>query len=378
MSNQIRLCGPTPQILVCAALVLIGADVPGSAQSPSAAGATSSQHELSRTEHSLDLEGNIVPGAYTMTIEVGTPPQTFEVVVDTGSANLVLLGDSSLCDNCGDEVGQSLYSPSKSSTAQLSNTSLTLHYGSGSLQAREVSDKVSVEGLPPIDYTFSVMTHQAGIQNILGLAYKAVAKPEGNPLTPYFDELVQQAGIADELSLTLCTEGTSKITFGASDVQVTNYLDLVEEKWYVVSLSKMQVKGGKRLGRFSAPAVVDSGTTDLLVPASMHGKMLKALAPVAKQNGIDLSHELIRTSAGVIDQFPVFQIVAKDADGGKITLDIAPRTYFRAVGTVGYTLAIGAMNTGQVLLGKVFMENYAVVFDRANKRIGLGSNEACQ
>ncbi len=36
------------------------------------------------------------------------------------------------------------------------------------------------------------------------------------------------------------------------------------------------------------------------------------------------------------------------------------------------------MNTGQVLLGKVFMENYFVVFDRANKRIGLGSNEACQ
>ncbi len=95
----------------------------------------------------------------------------------------------------------------------------------------------------------------------------------------------------------------------------------------------MQVKGGKRLGRFSAPAVVDSGTTDLLVPASMHRRILKALRPIAEKNGIDLSHQLIRTSVDVIDQFPVLQIVAKNTDGEKITLDISPRTYLRAVGS---------------------------------------------
>ncbi len=378
MRTEQRLRASTLQILVCAVFIHLGLGIPGAAQSSSATGGRSSEHELRRTEHSLDLEGNVVPGAYTMAIEVGTPPQSFEVVVDTGSANLILLGDSSLCDNCAEEVGRSLYSPSKSSTAQLSDTSLTARYGSGSLEARQVLDKVAVGGQPPIDYTFAVMTHQAGIQNILGLAYKAVAMPEGTPLTPYFDELVQQTGIANEFSLMLCTEGSSKIKFGAAGVQVSQYLDLVEEKWYVVSLSKMQIKGGKRLGKFSASAIVDSGTTDLLVPASMHGKILRSLAPIAEKNGIDLSHQLIRTSADVIEQFPVLQIVAQNTDGQKITLDISPGTYFRAVGTVGYTLAIGVMNTGQVLLGKVFMENYYVVFDRANKRIGLGSNEGCQ
>ncbi len=355
-----------------------GSSVPGFAQSPGTTGGSTVEHQLTRRGHSLDLEGNVVPGAYTMTIEAGTPPQTFEVVVDTGSSNLILLGDRSLCDNCGDEIGQDLYSPSKSSTAWLSDTDFTVRYGSGSLQAREVRDTVTVGSLPPIDATFAVMTHQAGIRNILGLAYEAVAQPEGKPLTPYFDQLVQRTDVANEFSMLLCTEGTSKITFGASDNQVSQYLDLVEEKWYVVALSKMQVKGGKRLGKFGARAIVDSGTTDLLVPAKMHGKILKALAPVAKKNGIDLSHQLIRTSAKVIDQFPVFQLVADNAQGQTITLDVAPRTYFRAVGSVGYTLAIGVMNTGQVLLGKVFMENYHVVFDRANKRIGLGSNEGCQ
>ena len=114
-----------------------------------------------------------------------------------------------------------------------------------------------------------------------------------------------------------------------------------------------------------------------MLPASMRGKILKALTPVAKQNGIDLSDELIRASAAVIDQFPVLQVVADNTEGETITLDVSPRTYFRKVGSVGYTLGIGVMNTGQALLGKAFMENYHVVFDRANKRIGLGSNAGC-
>lgn len=373
MRKRPRVRSLTFQILFCAPLFLVGSSAPGSA-----AGGSSSEHELNRKELSLDLDGKVVYGASTMAIQVGTPPQTFEVVVDTGSSNLILLGDSSLCDNCAAEVGQSVYSPSKSSTAQLNETDFTVHYGSGSLQAREVRDKVAVGSLPPIDYTFAVMTHQAGIQNILGLAYEAVAQPEGNPLTPYFDELVQQAGIANEFSMLLCTEGRSKITLGASDVESSQYFDLVEEKWYVISPKRMQVKGGKRLGRFSAPAVVDSGTTDLLVSASMHGKILRALVPVAKKNGVDLSHELIRTTAEVIAQFPVLQIVAKNTDGEMATLDISPETYFREVATVGYTLAISVTNTANVLLGEVFMENYHVVFDRANKRIGLGSNDGCQ
>ena len=377
MRESPRSCSLTLRILFFA-LLFVGSSVPGSTRSSEAAGGSSSEHELSRKELSLDLEGKVVAGAYTMAIQVGTPPQTFEVVVDTGSSNLILLGDSSLCDNCAEEVGQSVYSPSKSSSAQLSDTEFTIHYGMGSLQAREVRDKVSVGSLPPIEYTFAVMTHQAGIQNILGVAYAAVAQPTGKPLTPYFDGLVHQTGIANEFSMLLCTEGKSKITLGASDVQVSQYIDLVEEKWYVISPQKMQVKGGKRLGRFSTRAVVDSGTTNLLVSASMHGKILKALAPVAKKNGIDLSHQLIRTTAEVIDQFPVFQIVAKNTEGEKITLDIAPGTYFREVGSVGYTLGIAVTNTDKVLLGEVFMENYYVVFDRANKRIGLGSNEACQ
>ncbi len=360
------------------ALMLAGTGAPGSAQSSGTGGAGSSEHELTRKGLTLDLDSKIVYTAMTMAIQAGTPPQSFEVVVDTGSSNLILLGDSSLCDNCGAEARETLYNPSKSSTAELSDTAFTVQYGSGSLKAREVRDKVAVGSRPPIDYTFAVMTHQAGVQNILGLAYAAVAQPENSPLTPYFDALVDQTGIANEFSIRLCGEGTSTITLGAADIEVSQYVNIVEEKWYVIPATKMKVKGGKALGKFSTPVVVDSGTTNLMVPARMHGKIMKALAPTAQKNGIDFSHQLIRTSADVIDQFPVLQVIAKNTAGATINLDVAPGTYFRPVGTIGYTLGISIMNTGQALLGEVFMENYTVVFDRANKRIGFGSNAGCQ
>ncbi|MEM7352173.1 MAG: pepsin-like aspartic protease [Acidobacteriota bacterium] len=376
MKEQPRFDPRTLSILLCSSLFLCASSLLAAPQGSGAAAGSSSEHSLSRKGHSLDLEGNFVPGTYTMALQAGTLAQSFDVVVDTGSANLILLGDSALCDNCADAVGQS-YDPSKSSTAQLGETTFSVHYGEGSLEAREVSDKVALGSLSPIDYNFAVMTHQAGIHNTLGVTYKAVAQPQGKPLTPYLDELVQQTGMADEFSMLLCIEGQSKITFGASDVEVSNYTDIVEEKWYVVAPSKMQVKGGKRLGKFSARAVVDSGTTELLVPASMNAKILRALQPVAQKNNLDLSHALFETSAEVIAQFPVLQVVIENSEGQKINLDIAPQTYFGKVATVGYRLLISVMNTGQVILGEVFMQNYHVVFDRANKRIGFGSNAAC-
>ncbi len=378
MRERSRLEARICRILLCCCCFLLASTLHGSGQGSGETAGSASEHPLSRTEHSLDLDGNVVYGAYTLALRAGTPAQTFEVVADTGSANLILLGDSSLCDNCGDEANQSLYSPSKSSTAQLSQTDFSLHYGSGSLQARKVQDQVAVGDLAAIDYTFAVATHQTGIQNILGLAYKAVAQPQGAPLTPYFDQLVAQTGIADVFSMRLCTEGQSKIRFGAAGVEVSDYVDIVEEKYYVIAPSKMQVEGGQHLGRFSVRAVVDSATTGLRVPASIHAKILQALSPVAEKNNVDLSHELIQTSAAVIEKFPVLQVVIKNTHGEEIDLDISPRTYFGKIATVGYRLLIGAMNTEQAILGTTFMENYDVVFDRAGKRIGFGSNAGCQ
>ena len=149
----------------------------------------------------VELSNTVVEGAYTLEVQAGTPPQRFQVVADTGSANLALLGDSSLCGSCGSVVNQTTYDPSQSSTAHLGSPSFSNQYGSGSLKIRPVTDRVTVGGATPFSYTFGVITEQQHMQNILGLAYKTVAAPRSNPQTPFFDALVAEAGIADAFSM---------------------------------------------------------------------------------------------------------------------------------------------------------------------------------
>lgn len=329
------------------------------------------------TSVTLELDPHRVEGAYTMPIEVGTPPQTFQVVVDTGSSNLIFLGPPSLCGNCSQQIGQHPFDPQSSSSATLEETGFSIEYASGSLQAKEVTDRVTVGDLPAIDYTFGMMTSDASIGNILGLAYQSVAQPRHDPPVPFFDELVRQTGIGDQFSILLCGDGKSSITFGESSTEVSAYVPITEERWYVISPQKVQIKGGKSLGKISVPTVVDSGTTELMMPARLHRKFLDALDRVARKRGVSLSGELLKIPDDLIDRFPTFQVVIDDARGRSITLDIAPNTYFEKISTVGYRLLIG-VDDEQLLLGQVFMRNYRVVFDRAGKRIGLGPNDACQ
>jgi len=157
---------------------------------------------------------------------------------------------------------------------------------------------------------------------------------------------------------------------------VSQYLDITEEKWYVISPQRLQTKDGKKLGKFRVPTVVDSGSTDLVVTSAMHEEIMKVLQPIAEKNGVDLSQELIRTTADVIAQFPVLQVLAKNTEGQKITLDIAPDTYFKQAGGAGYILGI-SIREDQTLLGQPFLQNHFVVFDRANKRLGFGPKRGC-
>ena len=384
LGNQLNL---DRQLLTRATLALALASVLGACSATAQGGDTSPPPPSTPTDASttdasttggaatavtLPLDSGVVEGAYTLELEVGDPAQTFHVVVDSGSANLILLGDSSLCDNCSSIPNQKTYDPSKSSTATLHDTEFSIHYGSGELKAREVTDRLTLGSFAPREVTFGVMTHQANIQNILGLAYEAVAQPRSKPLEPFFDGLVSASGIPNAFAMTLCEGSGSQITFGASDPGMAHYLPITEEKWYVVDGKRIEVNG-QSLGTIDIPTVVDSGTTELMVPSALHEQILKALQPTAQKHGLDLSATFVATTSKVIADFPSLQIVVSDSDGQPLSLEIPPQNYFKPAGPSGFLFYVG-INDQEMLLGQVFMKGYDVLFDRANRRIGLGSS----
>merc|ERR1719473_208108 len=96
-------------------------------------------------------------------VSVGTPPQTFNVIYDTGSANLWVPNK---------KVGligllKHKYDSSKSSTYVKNGTEFKIQYGSGPVSGIWSGDKVTIGDLPIKEQAFAEVENAKG----LGLAY---------------------------------------------------------------------------------------------------------------------------------------------------------------------------------------------------------------
>ncbi len=124
---------------------------------------------------------------------IGTPPQEFKVVLDTGSSNLWV--PSSKCTSIACFL-HSKYDSSASSTYKQNGSSFEIRYGSGSLSGFVSSDTLELAGMEIKDQLFAEATEEPGLafafgrfDGILGLGYDTISV---NHITPPFYELINQ------------------------------------------------------------------------------------------------------------------------------------------------------------------------------------------
>ncbi|KAI9360138.1 aspartic peptidase domain-containing protein [Pilaira anomala] len=79
---------------------------------------------------------------YIVNIEIGTPPQSFSVTLDTGSADLWIPGSACPTTECPNGV----FKESESSTYNTLNKKFTLAYGIGNVNGTYATDTVSIGG----------------------------------------------------------------------------------------------------------------------------------------------------------------------------------------------------------------------------------------
>lgn len=79
---------------------------------------------------------------YYATVSVGTPAVDYNMVLDTGSSDMILAVND--CSGCSSSTPG--YSASSSSTSAASSEAFSITYGSGSASGTLVEDTVSIAG----------------------------------------------------------------------------------------------------------------------------------------------------------------------------------------------------------------------------------------
>merc|ERR1712159_229607 len=276
---------------------------------------------------------------------VGTPPQTFNVIFDTGSANLWVpnskVGLRGLMKN--------KYNSAKSSTYVKNGTEFKIQYGSGPVSGIWSEDTFAIGGISAQKQAFAEVEDASG----LGLAY-AIGKFDGNLASPVF-------------AFYLGNNQPGELTIGGTDKSHYtgdfSYVPLKSEDYWRIELDDFKISG--KSVTTTKTAIVDSGTSLLAGPKD-------DVAAIAKSLG----------ATSVMGKEYVFSDCSKGGPDMDITIAGKDYTFKFADYTIqsGSTclfammgIDVPAPNGPLWILGDVFMRKYYTVFDWGNKRLGFAT-----
>ncbi|KAK7499890.1 hypothetical protein BaRGS_00008981 [Batillaria attramentaria] len=338
---------------------------------------------------------------YYLDMDVGTPPKTMQVLVDTGSSNFALAASP-------DPHISHYFNRSQSSTYEPSINTIYVPYTQGEWEGELGTDIVSLDSLPNVTVrpNIAFITSSTGFfikeanwQGIVGLAYRSIARPD--TLEPFWDTVRREAELEDIFSLQLC--GTALSHSPEDPAMVGNlvlggisedlfkgeifYTPIVKEMYYEVVISDIKV-GGDSLAMDCKEynydkTIVDSGTTHLRLPTRVYHAVVKAIQDSLKGSVIAMPQATFWTGDEPLcrivpsDPFSLFpdvsiSLVLSEAHNKYFTLHLSAQHYLRNVDSC-FKFGISPSDSGAVL-GALLMESFFVVFDRKNKQIGFAES----
>ncbi|PYH45423.1 pepsin-like aspartic protease [Aspergillus saccharolyticus JOP 1030-1] len=232
-------------------------------------------NDLSRHDVLVD---NFMNAQYFSEIELGTPPQTFKVVLDTGSSNLWV--PSSECGSIACYL-HNKYDSSSSSTYKKNGSEFAIRYGSGSLSGFVSQDTLTIGDLTIKEQDFAEATQEPGLafafgrfDGILGLGYDTISV---NKIVPPFYNMLKQ-GLLDEPIFAFYLgdankEGdSSEATFGGVDKDhYTGELikiPLRRKAYWEVDLDSIAL-GDDVAELENTGVILDTGTSLIALPSSL-------------------------------------------------------------------------------------------------------------
>lgn len=316
--------------------------------------------------------GNYMNVQYYADISLGTPPQNFKVVLDTGSANLWVPGSE--CNSIACFL-HTKYDSSASSTYKKNGSEFEIQYGSGSVSGHISQDTLVMGDLTIPKQDFAEATSEPGLafafgkfDGILGLAYDTISV---NKIVPPFYNAMK-AGLLDapvfgfKLGDT-ATGSDSSFTLGGIDKSAykgkLTYLPVRRKAYWEVQFDSISL-GDETAELENTGAVIDTGTSLITLPSNL-AEMINAQIGAKKGWNGQYTVEC-NTRASLPD-------LTFNLDGYNFTLSAqeyileVSGTCMSSITAFDFPEPVGPLS----IVGDAFLRKYYSVYDYGNNAVGL-------
>ncbi|XP_068832578.1 pregnancy-associated glycoprotein 1-like [Capricornis sumatraensis] len=306
---------------------------------------------------------------YLGNITIGTPPQEFQVVFDTGSSDLWVSSDFCTRPACST---QAKFRHRQSSTFRLTNRTFHIIYGSGGLEGVVAHDTVRIGKLVSTDQPFGLSVKEYGFEDItfdgvLGLNYPNISFSGAIPI---FDKLKNEGAISEPVFAFYLSKDEQKdsvVMFGGVDHRYyegeLNWIPLIEADDWIVRLDRISIERKVIACSGDCEAVVDTGAAFIAGPRTLVNNIQKLIGARRRGDKYYVSCSKINTLPSVT--FTINGINYPIPGPAYVFKDDAGRCY------TTFQESKVRLFTESWILGNVFLRVYFSVFDRGNDRIGL-------
>ncbi|WWD16697.1 hypothetical protein CI109_101127 [Kwoniella shandongensis] len=310
---------------------------------------------------------------YFAPIEIGTPPQSFKVVLDTGSSNLWVPSTSCSSIAC---FLHAKYDSSASSTYKANGTDFAIRYGSGSLEGFVSQDTVSIGDITIKKQDFAEATKEPGLafafgkfDGILGLGYDTISV---NHIVPPFYNMLAQ-GLLDEpvfsFRLGSSDDDGGEAIFGGIDESAytgkLSYVPVRRKGYWEVELESITF-GEEELELENTGAAIDTGTSLIVMPSDVAEMLNKEIGAQKSWNG------QYTVDCNTIDSLPHLSLTF----GGK-KYSLKGEDYVLNAGGTCISSFTGMDIPAPIgplwIVGDVFLRKYYTVYDLGRNAVGFGA-----
>ncbi|XP_037284261.2 lysosomal aspartic protease [Rhipicephalus microplus] len=320
---------------------------------------------------------NFLDAQYYGNISIGTPPQTFRVVFDTGSSDLWVPSarcppESVACRTHG------RYDCFDSATYTEHGRPFLISYGSGSVVGKISRDVVALGEYRVRDQYFGEAWTMIGdlfisskFDGVLGLGYPNIAMMPGLPL---FDNMMEQGVVAQPLFSVYIKRNASsndggEILFGAIDNDHyegnISYVPVNVKGYWQFDMDGVQVGYDSSFCHGGCQAIADTGTSAITGPVEEIRRLNEIIGATRA------SYDLLVVDCGSLRTMPKIAFII----GGKRYV-LRPKDYILQWELNGEKTCLSGFmghdtKNSLWILGDVFLGRYYTVFDRGNDRLGF-------